>query len=239
MADLLFVSPAELAARAGLSLLVYGAPGSGKTTLLAGAPAPLIIDLDHGTRSVSDHPDLQVYQPRNWGDLRTVIAFLKRDGHAFQTIILDSLTEAYRFALTAAMKEDGNKAVPELQHHNAATLQIVAMVRAFTDLTDRGLHILMTAPEILKPDAGEDKGARPIRRPSLPPRAEEGIVAAVESVCRLVAAKDGTRTLTLHGTPLLRAKFRAPQGVAVPDTLTNPTMHDIFILAYPATEEAA
>lgn len=231
-----FTPATALRGRKGLNLLVYGAPGAGKTTFAASGPAPLIVDMEGGTYSVADRADVQVFRATTWDDLTALYGFVRTPGHPFGTIVLDSITEAYRLALDLAVREDPKAqpgAGPQLHHHGAATERIIKMARAYRDLAnDRGLHVVFTAPEVLKAEQSEseDKG-RLIRRPSLPPRALEGIRESVDGVVRLQPTKDGGRVLTLRTpNPLVMAKFRAPADVAVPDRLDNPTIPALLTL---------
>lgn len=69
-------------------LLVYGVEGVGKSTLAAGAPNPIFLDKERGTRllDVARFPD-----PETWQDVRDAVTALINEQHDYRTFAVDTL----------------------------------------------------------------------------------------------------------------------------------------------------
>lgn len=84
-------------------VLLYGAPKVGKSTLAAGLPGKtLFLACEPGLGG------LDVFQVpvRSWQDFRDVCAALDGE-HDFDTVVVDTVDELFRFCSDAAMKELG------------------------------------------------------------------------------------------------------------------------------------
>lgn len=82
-----------------LKMLLYGDPGVGKTVLAAQAPGAIVIDAEHGVRSLKNHPETRNV-PRapitSWEEVEEIFWDI-HDGDPWyedkQTIVIDSYTE--------------------------------------------------------------------------------------------------------------------------------------------------
>lgn len=73
---------------APLRVLCYGAEGVGKSTFAAGAPRPLWLGAEGGT----GHLDVdRLPEPKAWADVMSSLADVRREGHDYQTLVLDPL----------------------------------------------------------------------------------------------------------------------------------------------------
>ncbi len=69
-------------------MVVYGVDGVGKTTFAAGAPNPIFLGAEDGTRQL----DVARFPaPQCWSDALDAVRLLTRDSGGFQTFVVDSL----------------------------------------------------------------------------------------------------------------------------------------------------
>jgi hypothetical protein len=227
----------------GLNLLLYGSPGAGKTTLCATAQdSPfgadvLFLDVEGGTRSISDRPDIAVYRPTKWEDLREVYESLKAGEHSFKTVVVDSLTEAQKMAMRAVI---GNAPTPDRQQWGFINEKLTGLVRAFKDLTStHQINAVFTA--LVKEEKDVLTGGV-MARPAMTPGSSLDITAAVDNVGYLTKDDKGKRILYLDGQKGFLAKTREPvKHRLLPNAFEDPTLVDVLaaLRSGPAQEEAA
>jgi len=228
--DLLKAS--EVGTTWGLNILIYGVSGSGKTTLCGTAQDTkhgrdvLYVDLEGGTMSIGDRPDIAVFKPKDWSDIRKVYEALATDpDHTIKTVVVDSLTEAQTMALRSIA---GNKDLITQQDWGKTNDRILGMVRMFRSLTHtKGINTVFTALERESKD--EATGAIRIG-PDLTPGSSRNVAAAMDSIGYLTwNPKTGKRLLHLAGDPRFVAKVRQPPSMqVVPNQLENPSLADLI-----------
>lgn len=135
-------STAELAAKYGIKVLIYGDSGTGKTRACATAPNPVIISAEGGLLSIRSNtlPGIEV---TNLVELRNVYEWCLRDRQAYQfsTICLDSISEVAEVCLRAEKfnRRDGRQAYGEMAE------KMLQVVRDFRDLPAR--NVVITAKQ--------------------------------------------------------------------------------------------
>lgn len=77
-------------------VLLYGAAGIGKTTLASYMPNPLFLDLQSGTSHLDEIARVEI---DSWDSLRAAVRDAKLWG-SFDTLVIDTLTDAQRMAAT-------------------------------------------------------------------------------------------------------------------------------------------
>jgi len=131
-----------------INMLIYGDSGVGKTLLASGADGVpemrnvLVIDMEGGQLSVrktSYEPD--IVRVETWKGLEQVYHTLHAGSHEYQTVIVDSLTEANAFSLAQITTErsggdelDLDADTPQLQEYGKNMVRILSMLRRFRDL---------------------------------------------------------------------------------------------------------
>ena len=72
-------------------IVIHGAPGIGKSTLASCAPAPLFLDLEHGTLQMDV---TRVDNIDSWEALLSTVRALATEPHDFKTLVVDTLDRA-------------------------------------------------------------------------------------------------------------------------------------------------
>ena len=126
----------------GIKVLIYGRAGVGKTTLARTAPAPLLLSAEAGVLSLRDTniPMVQISSVAELSEAYTWIT-TNPDAKAFQTVILDSITEIAEQVLANAKTQvkDQRQAYGELIE------KMNMLVRHYRDLP--GKNVVMLAKQ--------------------------------------------------------------------------------------------
>jgi hypothetical protein len=141
----------------GIKILVYGAAGVGKTCLAATCPRPIILSAEAGLLSLRGH-DIPATAIRSVQDLTAAHAFLSGPGgDAFDTIILDSISEIAEVVLSNAKAQlkDPRAAYGELADKTAM------LIRAFRDLPNKNVVFIAKS-------ATKEVDGVPMTQPSMP-----------------------------------------------------------------------
>ena len=133
-----------------LTVLAYGMPGSGKTYFAGTFPKPLFIDLDQGLMTVRAQKVAYV-RPTDWLTLR--LCATSEYVTDFDTIVVDTLTEAHAIILAEILANSG-KDVLRIQDWGQASERIVQLVKGLRSLATK--HIVCLCDE--RTDKDEETG---------------------------------------------------------------------------------
>lgn len=171
------------------NILIYGDSGVGKTTLSGSSDAVpemrkvLILDIEGGTLSLkSRYPDVDSVRITSWEDMQKVYDELFLDGHGYQTIVVDSLTEAQKMSMDATMRrlveqhEERDADVPGIREWNINIEQTRKFVRAYRDLP---VNTVFTA--LAKTDRNPRTGATKVK-PSLSGKVADEVAGFLDIV---------------------------------------------------------
>lgn len=213
-------------------VLIYGDPGTGKTVFTASAPSPLIVDVERGTSSITNHPELSnaaVLEFRSVAQLELLIAKLGEGAlPEYQTIVIDSFSELQKRDLDdilgAAAKSDAsrNKYLPTGPDYNVNTEH---MRRVAASLRDLNRHVIVTCHVKEEKD---DSTGRLLVRPNLTPKLAGTLAGMFDVVGYMSITGQGesaVRTLQVHPTVKVTAKTRV--GGLLP-VIENPTFTSLF-----------
>lgn len=213
-----------------LKCLIYGLPGVGKSVFAAKFPNPLILDSEHGTRSLVNHPELaevRVLPINSFSDVEQVFWELRKGDSDIakwtKTVVIDSISELQKRQLdemlTQAAKTDSRRNVnlPYQQDYLVNTNALRRMTFAFRDLD---INFVITAHSIEEKD---DSTGVLFIRPDVTPklaRTLEGVMD-VMGFLSIDYSQDGKAVRKLQVHPERRVKAKTRVG-GLPASIINP-----------------
>lgn len=131
-----------------LKVLVYGHPGVGKTFFAGTAGKrfkPIFVSAESGLLSLNKIGNFDFVEIKQWAQLQEIYNFLMMQGHAYDTVILDSLSEMQKICEAQVLKDTSkeNEVKEALVQKDWGLLatRMQSMVRAFRDMN---LNVIMT-----------------------------------------------------------------------------------------------
>jgi hypothetical protein len=227
-----------------LNMLIYGNYGAGKTLLAGTADAVpemrkvLFLDIEGGTFTLKHKfPNTDVLRITNWNQMADIYDELRAGLHSeYNTIVIDSLTEAQVFNLDEVMRElvknkpDRSEDIPDVREWQINQKQVVKFIRLFRDLP---VTVIMTA--LMKTTVDKMTG-KTSKGPELPGKLAMRVPALFDEVFFLYVkkmpqningeeVKVDTRLLLTGATEETAAKDRSGM---LPQVIVEPTMEILY-----------
>ena len=190
------------------AFVVYGAEGVGKTTFASYAPNPLFVDVEGGRSSILKTENRPKVLPvDDISDLSEVFIFLKSNPEAYDSVVIDTITEVEKLFLMEIVEDrsakDPNKDpnfVTQNDYGRGST-RMRKMIRKFRSLD---MITIFLAHE------REDKDDRGIikKGPAVMPSVMKDINAFCDFIFNMGVDNDGVRKLVTSPTKRIRAKHR-------------------------------
>ena len=183
-----------------IKAVVYGASGSGKTSFAGTAKNAVFASAEGGLLSIaSKSPNYT--EIKSLQDLKDFYLYLKSTPHAFETVIIDSITEINDIIKADIEKKTGKPM--QLQDWGTLSKEIRNIFRSFRDLP---MHVLFIAQETA--DDKDENGTASKIVPSLNGKASTEIAYFMDVVGYVYIAKDGTHRVITGSNPRLLTKDR-------------------------------
>lgn len=231
-------------------VLVYGRNGHGKTRFAASGPKTIILDVNEkGTRSVRSY-DAHMVPIDKWEELTFAYWWLKAGDHDFQTVVVDTLTQAQQMCMAHILREaedrDPNRpaSMPRRQDWGQLGELMKPLILNFRNLP---LNVVFVCQERID-KSGEDEEETTNRRvPDLSPSVRGIAMASVEVMGRIYKRKVRTvnpktkketsqwQTRMLVG-PHEDYETKDRTGV-LGNILVNPTMEHIIKASFETEDE--
>lgn len=179
---------------ASLTVLVYGQTKIGKSTFCSHADGALFLATEPGLNA------LDVYQApiQSWEDLLNACAEIGEGKHAFKTIVIDTIDNAYKFCTDYIVRKHKIEHESDLGYGKGYALVNNEFQRVLTKLAflPYGLFLISHAKEI-EVDTRTGKYTRIV--PTLPDKARKIVLGMVDQVLfcdlDLVTAEDGGKSV--------------------------------------------
>jgi hypothetical protein len=177
---------------------LYGRNGKGKTRTAADAPNPVVIDVnEEGTLSVASYPGY-AYFVKKWEEfiwaywwLRSGKAVNPETGEPFETVIIDTMTQAQKLAMRHVLNEqedrDPNRPpnFPTQRDWGSMTETVRPWIYNYRNLP---MHVVFVCQERVdknKDDDDESGEIRPRIVPDLSPGLRGDVMGAVQIMGRV------------------------------------------------------
>lgn len=146
-------------------VVIHGAPGIGKSTLASCAPAPVFVDLEHGTLQLDVS---RVDGVDSWETLLAALRALAAEPHEFKTVVIDTLDKAEWLCWQHLCRRERVDSIEKVgrgfgKGYIAAYEEFRALARALDDLREkRGMAVIVIAHSKIEnaPDAAGDEHQR-------------------------------------------------------------------------------
>mgnify|MGYP001615343920 FL=1 len=123
--------------------------GLGKSTWAAGAPSPVVIDADNGTKLVDIEGWRGENRPQSWEDVFDAIETLGRDQHRYQTLVIDTVDAIEPLCWAFICRRDGKKSIEDYGYgkgYTAALDEWRRLIAALERLIKaRGMNVILLA----------------------------------------------------------------------------------------------
>lgn len=228
-----------------LNLLVFGEPGAGKTYLSGTAQdhpktSPvLILDVEGGTVTLRERPDIDVVQVRSIEQIVEIHYKLYQENNGYyKTVVIDSLTELQKLDMSDIMRElvqrrpDRDPDVPDVREWGKTGNHMRKIVRGFRDLP---MNTILTALV----DPYKDSSGKVVLYPNLPGKMRTELAGFFDVVGYLYTrpsdeGEDIDRIIQFTGTQNLIAKDRT---ASLGHYMENPTIPAMFDLIHSTNDK--
>lgn len=169
-------------AKRDLKALVHGPSGNGKTVFAStadGLGKVVLANLEAGTLSIADKIEsgsVQSVRIQTHDELKAFCLEIKSTNHGFETLVVDSLTEAQKIIMESILASQKKKEIPALQDWMKLSEETRKMVRFFRDLP---LNVILVC---LSKDEKDEQFGSIVRKPSLSGKLPEEVSGYMDLV---------------------------------------------------------
>lgn len=179
--------------------LIYGPSGAGKTVFAGSAKNALIASAEGGLLSIADKAPNFV-DIKSLKDLKDLHAYLSKEKHEFETVIIDSISEINEI-IKLEIEERTGKSM-QLQDWGTLSKMIRDIFRKFRDLP---MHVVLIAQEQNEKD--EDRISKTV--PSLNGKAATDVAYFMDICGYIHVENDGRRWIETGSNRRLATKDRS------------------------------
>jgi len=136
-------------------VLVYGPEGIGKSTFAAQFPDPLFIDTEGSTRHMNVKGFRGENAPSSWAMLLQQVAWVKANRGVCQTLVIDTADWAEHLAIEGLLAKHQVSGIEDIgggygKGYTWLAEEFGRLLNLLTDITDAGIHVVLTAHSQVK-----------------------------------------------------------------------------------------
>lgn len=131
-------------------IVVYGPEGIGKSTFASMFPDPLFIDTEGST---SDLDVARLPAPESWAMIVEEVNYVRDHPDCCKTLVIDTADWAEKLCIKAVCAAEGKKSVEDFSYGKGyvkVAEQFGRFLNALTDISDRGVTIVITAHAMMR-----------------------------------------------------------------------------------------
>jgi hypothetical protein len=136
---------------------LYGVEGIGKSTFLAGAPKPIVIDVEKGTEEI----DLARFvfdddgrtQPKDWEEMKAAVRALEQSEHNYETVGIDTLDAIEALIWQHICRRDNQANIHGYGFNKGFDVAVDEwriLVAMLERIRARGIHVVTLGHSIIK-----------------------------------------------------------------------------------------
>lgn len=133
-----------------IKTVIYGPEGIGKSTFASQFPDPLFIDTEGSTK----HMDVsRLPAPRTWNEMRDEIHYVRDNPDVCKTLVIDTADWAEQLCIQEVCIKGGKTGIEDYGYGKGYTYlaeEFGRMLRALTEVNEKGIHIVITAHAALR-----------------------------------------------------------------------------------------
>lgn len=182
-----------------LKCVVYGSSNAGKTTFGSTAPKPIFASVENGLLSIAKlNPDF--VEIKTMQDLKDLMFYLKKGGHGFETLVVDTIS-----AISEVIKRNLAKKRGGTMQQQDWGLIANELTDLFIEFRNLSMHVILLAQEKIEKD--EDKIVRIF--PELDGSSAVKLPRYFDVVGYISAQKGKAPIVTMEQDPILASKDRS------------------------------
>lgn len=226
---------------------LYGEPGSGKTTLINSLPGEvLVIDTDRGLASVAPDERFSVAECYTWSDVEEAINLAE----SFDSIAIDHFTNVQELLYKDLMEKKNSKKMT-LQLYGDASIILRSFIDTLVRLSYAGKNVYVICQQkSVNVEEVTDENVPAQIIPNLMESVSKYLTASsrilghTERITKSKIVKGNKKVkdfyqVRLAGNPVYNLKVTRKPGLAIPDTIINPTWDELVGLTDGTTQAKA
>jgi|SRR5215831_4294808 len=232
----------------------YGRSGSGKTTLAATFPRPiLVLDIrDHGTDSIADQEDIDVFDVNSMDDLEMAYYSLREQPKRYKTVILDTVTQLQQIFMEEVMTRKkqrgrvGEWGSMSRREFGDVSALMKDWINDYRNLVALKIQPVFLAQERTNTTNDEEDNPDNMLTPEVGPQVMPSVATVLNANVSVIGntfirirerrkrangkireVRTPVYAIRVGPNPIYTTKIRKPRDIEAPSYIENPTYEDL------------